>query len=147
MSDAFHQSDTPGVMSSYLTGSKYVNDWLEKRGYVDKERRRLNQAGLDLGQALQTGKPTAETAAKASAQRERIEGLIAEVDARGGFSPARNRLRKLLDQLGHDDTDEKIDRIQAKGKLTGKPALPNTCLLYTSPSPRDRQKSRMPSSA
>ena len=26
-------------------------------------------------------------------------------------------------------------------------ALSNTCLLYTSPSPRDRQKSRMPSSA
>ena len=25
--------------------------------------------------------------------------------------------------------------------------LPWTCLLYTSPSPRDRQKSRMPSSA
>ena len=25
--------------------------------------------------------------------------------------------------------------------------LPLTCLLYTSPSPRDRQKSRMPSSA
>ena len=24
---------------------------------------------------------------------------------------------------------------------------PTTCLLYTSPSPRDRQKSRMPSSA
>ena len=27
------------------------------------------------------------------------------------------------------------------------PNTPNTCLLYTSPSPRDRQKSRMPSSA
>ena len=26
-------------------------------------------------------------------------------------------------------------------------AIDNTCLLYTSPSPRDRQKSRMPSSA
>ena len=26
-------------------------------------------------------------------------------------------------------------------------ALPHICLLYTSPSPRDRQKSRMPSSA
>ena len=26
-------------------------------------------------------------------------------------------------------------------------AIPNDCLLYTSPSPRDRQKSRMPSSA
>ena len=27
------------------------------------------------------------------------------------------------------------------------PMQPDTCLLYTSPSPRDRQKSRMPSSA
>ena len=27
------------------------------------------------------------------------------------------------------------------------PELDNVCLLYTSPSPRDRQKSRMPSSA
>ena len=27
------------------------------------------------------------------------------------------------------------------------PVDPYTCLLYTSPSPRDRQKSRMPSSA
>ena len=26
-------------------------------------------------------------------------------------------------------------------------ALPNVCLLYTSPSPRDRTRSRMPSSA
>ena len=33
------------------------------------------------------------------------------------------------------------DRIQQE------PNTPNTCLLYTSPSPRDRQKSRMPSSA
>ena len=30
---------------------------------------------------------------------------------------------------------------------TDAPNTPNTCLLYTSPSPRDRQKSRMPSSA
>ena len=29
----------------------------------------------------------------------------------------------------------------------GKGAQPTNCLLYTSPSPRDRQKSRMPSSA
>ena len=28
-----------------------------------------------------------------------------------------------------------------------KPLRPNTCLLYTSPSPRDRTRSRMPSSA
>ena len=33
------------------------------------------------------------------------------------------------------------------GKLSRKDALILSCLLYTSPSPRDRQKSRMPSSA
>ena len=31
--------------------------------------------------------------------------------------------------------------------LTKNPNTPNTCLLYTSPSPRDRTRSRMPSSA
>ena len=50
---------------------------------------------------------------------------------------------------------------QIKGLMTGEPNLIanlgniaaalkeqfNCCLLYTSPSPRDRQKSRMPSSA
>ena len=30
---------------------------------------------------------------------------------------------------------------------TSRNAIHNICLLYTSPSPRDRQKSRMPSSA
>ena len=33
------------------------------------------------------------------------------------------------------------------GALTKKAGVPYLCLLYTSPSPRDRQKSRMPSSA
>ena len=40
---------------------------------------------------------------------------------------------KLLILKGHLDADRQTDR--------------QTCLLYTSPSPRDRQKSRMPSSA
>ena len=31
--------------------------------------------------------------------------------------------------------------------LKSQPNTPNTCLLYTSPSPRDRTRSRMPSSA
>ena len=32
-------------------------------------------------------------------------------------------------------------------KIAAQHTTDNTCLLYTSPSPRDRQKSRMPSSA
>ena len=46
--------------------------------------------------------------------------------------------------LAYDVTqDEETDNIRAKlTAITG-----SLCLLYTSPSPRDRQKSRMPSSA
>ena len=41
-------------------------------------------------------------------------------------------------------------QLQQRGVRTNDRVLlwgPNSCLLYTSPSPRDRQKSRMPSSA
>ena len=37
--------------------------------------------------------------------------------------------------------------LNAKGKVVKLKTLTDNCLLYTSPSPRDRQKSRMPSSA
>ena len=42
----------------------------------------------------------------------------------------------LKDKILSADTENTITEINQ-----------NTCLLYTSPSPRDRQKSRMPSSA
>ena len=41
-------------------------------------------------------------------------------------------------------TQRQWDRVVGYGKV---PAKYRFCLLYTSPSPRDRQKSRMPSSA
>ena len=43
--------------------------------------------------------------------------------------------------------DLKVAALVGCGVMTGAGAALNTCLLYTSPSPRDRQKSRMPSSA
>ena len=39
------------------------------------------------------------------------------------------------------------DHIEPHWTTYRAPCDPYTCLLYTSPSPRDRQKSRMPSSA
>ena len=54
------------------------------------------------------------------------------------FSPATNVLA-----LGTNNT-EKV-RITSSGNVGI--GTDNPCLLYTSPSPRDRQKSRMPSSA
>ena len=44
-----------------------------------------------------------------------------------------------------DNAIEEAVKIKESGKATEVIAV--TCLLYTSPSPRDRQKSRMPSSA
>ena len=41
------------------------------------------------------------------------------------------------------DANEVADKLQSEGYATD----PNYCLLYTSPSPRDRTRSRMPSSA
>ena len=43
-------------------------------------------------------------------------------------------------------TDPRLE-IAATTETPQTPAVTETCLLYTSPSPRDRQKSRMPSSA
>ena len=41
----------------------------------------------------------------------------------------------------------KAETIESSVSTTGSIVDEYTCLLYTSPSPRDRQKSRMPSSA
>ena len=50
--------------------------------------------------------------------------------------------------LGTSKTGTVIDDTQYyTNKVSVKDLKPDTCLLYTSPSPRDRQKSRMPSSA
>ena len=58
-------------------------------------------------------------------------------------------LTMSLDKLGSLEKITLVDReevlIIAQLSTTG--SLYRTCLLYTSPSPRDRQKSRMPSSA
>ena len=42
---------------------------------------------------------------------------------------------------------KEIKQIDEGYKVVKKPEQLSCCLLYTSPSPRDRQKSRMPSSA
>ena len=57
----------------------------------------------------------------------------------------KNEIKKALENKGYSvinlgcDTEESVDYPDF--------AHPLACLLYTSPSPRDRQKSRMPSSA
>ena len=44
-------------------------------------------------------------------------------------------------------SDGTIVDLQKDGTTVGTIGVANTCLLYTSPSPRDKRQSRMPSSA
>ena len=55
-----------------------------------------------------------------------IAGVAVAVEGWSGYYP-----------IGHE----------GGGNMDNSLASPNTCLLYTSPSPRDRTRSRMPSSA
>ena len=60
------------------------------------------------------------------------------------------QMTKFCDHLYDESTDGyiqilKLDEKNNSGKRTIK--IYNTCLLYTSPSPRDANASRMPSSA
>ena len=67
------------------------------------------------------------------------------------FTPLNNFIEQgaqLSLGLFYNDLDDAIGhaKLVAVGTQTNT-RLPYRCLLYTSPSPRDRQKSRMPSSA
>ena len=50
--------------------------------------------------------------------------------------------------ISHDGSDKEKEMFENRGvNITPHIRKMNTCLLYTSPSPRDRTRSRMPSSA
>ena len=56
-------------------------------------------------------------------------------------------ISNLSDLLNEVDVGTKCFALQTKATDGIGNETPNTCLLYTSPSPRDRTRSRMPSSA
>ena len=78
---------------------------------------------------------------------DRNDGSIIICDLDGTLFDDRHRIDLISPQAEEKNYDEyhKLHTfdIPSMTILTS----PNTCLLYTSPSPRDRQKSRMPSSA
>ena len=66
------------------------------------------------------------------------------------YDCAVERLNHLLDEVGTDEQHPLYTLLDTLGTLLHayeEQHHPMPCLLYTSPSPRDRQKSRMPSSA
>ena len=59
----------------------------------------------------------------------------------------KGKITGLMKTLGGMDPEERKTTGAALNVLKDEIAALIACLLYTSPSPRDRQKSRMPSSA
>ena len=64
------------------------------------------------------------------------------------IGPRDSDLPTMLETVGATSLDDLIEStIPADLLLSNDPAFDPACLLYTSPSPRDRTRSRMPSSA
>ena len=68
------------------------------------------------------------------------DGLMAGLrEAKDGFSEFSDSVSTF--------TEEVVNDFEKAGQIADQVAQANNCLLYTSPSPRDRTRSRMPSSA
>ena len=75
-----------------------------------------------------------------------IEDMAADKDILLSLLP-NERLKKMLHALLDEKEFLSPNGIRSLSKIHETPYVVNICLLYTSPSPRDRTRSRMPSSA
>ena len=72
---------------------------------------------------------------------QRLEDVVYELE---------EQITSQVEKYGFNPYEEEISAEEKQilaNDSTFKPIFPYTCLLYTSPSPRDRTRSRMPSSA
>ena len=130
---------------------------------TSKARGKLNSADADkltallphVAKALDLCSPPGISVLKQQALLSIIEGLpfgVCVLDSKGRVELCNTEFRRQQEQYQAFWTDQQnrlilhegADRQQFKKLL--KDAL-NHCLLYTSPSPRDKRQSRMPSSA
>ena len=73
-----------------------------------------------------------------------VVGVIGLGIMGGAF--AKNVLKAGFTVVGHDLVSQQVETLTNAGGYDGHSPR-EVCLLYTSPSPRDRTRSRMPSSA
>ena len=87
---------------------------------------------------------------------EEWAAMIAQMQDDPSWHPKWNPkgVKQVKAKRGPNDLEEIIERLEFRNDVLHKAnqkqqdeILSKHCLLYTSPSPRDRQKSRMPSSA
>ena len=117
----------------------------------EKLKTQTKQAG-DINSKLKVAKADlADLAAKLKTQSESAVKFRADLDAeKASKDEASAKLRESLEneRTSKLELQEKL-KTQTKqaGDINSKLKVAKACLLYTSPSPRDRTRSRMPSSA
>ena len=96
---------------------------------------------------------------KLTARQEQVLNVIRQYVADTGYPPTRADIARELGFKSANAAEEHLRALARKGaiemiagasrgiRLTESSGLPIVCLLYTSPSPRDMRRTRMPSSA
>ena len=72
-----------------------------------------------------------------------------DIKLNGTISAENNQIKNVADPTVAQDVATKnyVDSVGIQGPVGPQGPQGNPCLLYTSPSPRDKRQSRMPSSA
>ena len=144
----------------YFTETELTGGALDGRYYTETESD-ARYFNISTGDTIKDGDTFPDndtTTATTAAINDRIIDLVEEV---GGFVPIANETSfptanpdinngtgtlVSIQSISSTRTPSSGTVTIANGAGTGN-TVSITCLLYTSPSPRDRQKSRMPSSA
>ena len=149
------------LLSDKPVGSLEVADWIVKRAtdpsplvrlYVASAIGRLPQAqAFETAMKLVAFEEDANDRVQPKLIWQQIEPFIAGDYEKSirlfGVSKSQMIRRNIIRRLACDPQkqDEMLEKLTLMWVLSSNSF--KTCLLYTSPSPRDRQKSRMPSSA
>ena len=136
------------IRDSYSGRRQEINDELEKLSSLNL-RKKNEETGMPYTDAE---KKTIRTKIKQHKQRIANKGLIDFEEERLGqlqqwVESYQNRIQQL-----HTEREATLHRLAELQDVAVSPksytsTLNINCLLYTSPSPRDRTRSRMPSSA
>ena len=116
----------------------------------DKHAKRLCRMARGVNYVWNYANAYARHEWKAKRQFVRYAGPGGLADQTSGAAKELGLLAQTVQKVCNQFDDSKRQQKKAWLHFRGKKSLgwiPFTCLLYTSPSPRDRQKSRMPSSA
>ena len=126
-----------------------VRDFEEQRAGLLNEARDRFQKVLDFQAQIESlAKSTVDEIKRVNEIQEGLEALRAKTSERAAFlkSDLRERFGIVAEVFDEEPKPLEIDLDQELEKLRKIKEL-LACLLYTSPSPRDRTRSRMPSSA